>query len=114
MHELILETLVVEPCVHPYECDLINDKEIISFFISEDTFFDCRIGLKHLDDSVCILYNFDAKKHNLEANRIVNGKVIYGTFYIVGMDKNDNLVSLTYTEKEKYSKIFWNIPTILV
>lgn len=114
MHELILETLVVEPYVHPYECDLINDKEIISFFISEDASFDCRIGLKRLDDSVCILYNFDAENHNLEANRIVNGKVIYGTFYIVGIDKNDNLISLAYTEKEKYSEIFWNVPTILV
>ena len=85
MKEIVLKALVVEPEMLPYEEYIVNDSEMMQFFLSEGEPYTCRIGLKRIKENVCILYNKDAMSYGLSPNRRVNNKIIYGTFYIVGM-----------------------------
>ncbi len=105
MKEIVLNALVVEPGIMPYEEYIVNDSEMMQFFLSEGESYTCRIGLEKIEENVCILYNKDAMSYGLSPNRRVNNKTIYGTFYIVGIDDDNNLTSLNNDEIEMYRNI---------
>lgn len=105
MKEVVLNALVVEPGIIPYEEYIVNDSEMMQFFLSEVEPYTCRIGLMRIEENVCILYNKDAESYNLSPNRRVSNKTIYGTFYIVGIDYDNRLTSLNDDEIEMYRNI---------
>ena len=105
MKEIVLKALVVEPEMLPYEEYIVNDSEMMQFFLSEVEPYTCRIGLKRIEENVCILYNKDAKNYNLSPNRKVNNKTIYGIFYIVGIDDDNCLTSLNGDDIERYRNV---------
>lgn len=105
MKEMILDALVVEPGMMPYEEYIVNDLEMIQFFLSEGESYSCRVGVLKLYDGVGIVYNLDAEKYNLRPNR----QMITGTFYVVGIDKEKKITSLTANDKQKYYYKFRNI-----
>lgn len=105
MKEVVLNALVVEPGIMPYEECIANDSEMMRFFLSEVEPYTCRIGLEKIEETVCILYNKDAMSYGLSPNRRVNNKTIYGTFYIVGIDDNNCLTSLSSNDIERCRNI---------
>jgi len=105
MKEVVLNALVVEPGMMPYEEYIVNDSEMMQFFLSEGESYTCRIGLKRIEENVYILYNKDAMNYGLLPNRRVSNKIIYGTFYIVGIDDDNCLTSLNNDEIEMYRNI---------
>ena len=105
MKEIVLNALVVEPGIMPYEEYIVNVSEMMQFFLSEVEPYNCRIGLMRIEENVCILYNKDAMSYGLSPNRRVSNKTIYGTFYIVGIDDNNHLISLNDDKIEMYRNI---------
>ena len=102
MDEIMIDALIVEPNQYPYDITLVKDKDLIEFHITD--FFDgeCNTEIMKIADNVCIIYNSLAKKFN----RKVCNKLIYGNFYIVGLDKSNCLVSLTDNIKQLYTHWF--------
>ena len=102
MEEMMIDGLIVEPNQSPYDITIVKDKDLIEFHITD--FFDgeCNVEIMKIADNVCIIYNSLAK--NL--NRKVCNKLIYGNFYIVGIDKSNRLVSLSNNIKKLYANLF--------
>ncbi|MBQ4528313.1 MAG: hypothetical protein II998_09590 [Clostridia bacterium] len=102
MEYILINGLIVEPNECPYDITLINDKDFIEFHLLEFPDDECSTKIIKIADDACIIYNSLAKT----LNRIVYGKIIYGNFYIVGVDKNKTLVSLSDNAKIMYTQMF--------
>lgn len=109
MNDLLLDGLIIEPMEHPYEVNIINDKDFIEFNIVKDTLDACEIKILRISKSACIIYNKYALLGHENANREINNTIIAGAFYIVGINKQGKLTSLTDKQKKKYTQKFWEI-----
>ena len=102
MEYMLIDGLIVAPDECPYDMTLVNNKDLIEFHILDFPDGECSTEILKIADDVCIIYNSLAKT----LNRVVNGKIIYGNFYVVGIDKNNKLVSLSDTAKIFYTQMF--------
>ena len=98
----LIDGLIVEPDEGPYDMTLVNDKDLMEFHITEFPDGECRPEIMKIADDACIIYNSLAKTFN----RIVNGKIIYGNFYVMGIDKSNMPVSLSDNAKKLYTHQF--------
>ena len=105
MKEPILSVLAVEPYFKPCEEYLINEEKIIRFLICDGEDGQGLVEAMKIDQNICVMYNKNAEKQNYPPNRIIGDKTIYGLFYIVGIDDNNRLVSLTEDDIKRYRNI---------
>ena len=105
MKEPILSVLTVEPYFKPCEEYLINEEKIIRFLVCDGEDGCVLVTLMKIDQHICVLYNKNTEKYNYQPNRTIGGKTIYGLFYIVGIDDNNRLMSLTEEDIKKYRNI---------
>ena len=105
MKEPILSVLAVEPYFKPCEEYLINEERIIRFLICDGEDGQGLVALMKIDQHICVLYNKNAEKQNYPPNRRIGNKTIYGLFYIVGIDDNNCLTSLSEDDIRKYRNI---------
>lgn len=62
-----------------------------------------------LEKSVGILRNEEGALLSLKGNRKVYDEIIAGTFFIVGINKEGNITSLSEENLKKYQRLFWQI-----
>ena len=105
MKESVLRALAVEPYFKPCEEYLINEEKIIRFLVCDGEDGRGLVTLMKIDQHICVLYNKNADKQNYPPNRRIGNKTIYGLFYIVGIDDNNRLTSLTEEDISKYRNI---------
>ena len=97
--------MAVEPYFKPCEEYLINEEKIIRFVICDGEDGQGLVEAMKIDQHICVLYNKNADKQNYPPNRRIGNKTIYGTFYIVGIDDNNRLTSLSDDDIKRYRNI---------
>lgn len=99
----MIKALIIEPNLSPeiihLDTDLNNLQELVCGNIQE---------VYPFDDNVCLICNENGKDIGLEENRCINelGYSIYGTFLIVGDNNEEDYVSLTEEQIEKYKELY--------
>ena len=59
-------------------------------------------------DPVAIVCNEEGKLIGLEPNRRLGKDILCGVFYIIAEDEEGNLVSLSSSQVDKYTALFWH------
>lgn len=67
-----------------------------------------RAVAKKIGKCTYILYAPDAFFAGLDANRMVQGEIISGVFYVVAVDKDTHPISLTEDQMMKYMLLFFD------
>lgn len=62
---------------------------------------------KRFDGDICILYNRRNIRSPLIPNRLIDGEILRGVIYVVGVTSKNELRSLTFEEFFKYFKRFF-------
>ena len=101
-----MKILVVEPEKEPYVKDIENElsdmQEVVGGLI-EPIYF-------HDDESALVFCNEEFLLNGSEPNRMVEGVLVHGTFFVAGNRENDEgeleTCSLTDDQIEKYSEKF--------
>ena len=102
----MLTALIVLPNQHPQITQLCDNRVFLDLSVSRGTDSVCSAATLPLVENIAILYPQQGALLCLPGNRKVNGYIIAGTFYIVGV-KNGVLRSLTDAEITKYALQFW-------
>ena len=98
----MLTALIVQPGQHPQITQLCDDRTFLDLSVSRGTDFMCSAVAISLEKGIAIIYAQEGVPPCLPGNRKVNGHIIAGTFYIVGV-KDGILRSLTDAEITKYT-----------
>ncbi len=101
MKEKTIKALKVEPMKYPEEVKLINELSELQNAVGG------LIEIINLDSSTCMICNEEGKLINLPGNRRLGNDIIAGTFYIVGSNKNGDLVSLPEDKIKLYKEMFY-------
>ena len=109
MNEIFIRAIMVEPLKNPKEVYLLNHSIIFDAIVSISNCYICDTNLKMLENDIGILRNEEGSLLNLKGNRYVEDEIIAGTFLVVGIDENGNIISLTDEQCEKYCNKFWDI-----
>lgn len=104
-----IRALMIEPGMLPVRKELLPTTDALIQAISVGMSDIGDLKKIKLDEDIYIIYNGNASLE-LEGNRKVNGKIICGTFYIVGIENNEPR-SLTDSELRKYTDRFIEIET---
>ena len=102
----MVTALIVLPNQHPQITQLCDNRRFLDLSVSRGTDFMCSAAALPLVDGLAVLYPQQGALLCLPGNRRVNGHIIAGTFYIVGV-KDGILRSLTDAEITKYTLQFW-------
>ena len=102
----VMKILVVEPEKEPYVKDIENElsdmQEVVGGLIEPIYFPD--------DDKALVFCNEEFLLNGSEPNRMVEGTLVHGTFFVAGNTENDEgeleTCSLTDEQIEKYSEKF--------
>lgn len=97
----MIKVIAVEPDKHPRVERVTNDLTTIQTIVGEDIE---RIGL---DDHTVLVYNEEGKFINLKANRCVDHDITVGTFFIVGGDGGEELISLSEEQIKEHTERFY-------
>ncbi len=109
MKDKLLRFLKVEPVQHPKEIYVKNDIVVFhEHIMAKCAYCSFGIGVILLEPGVYVLRNEYAALMGKKGNRFVNDEIVAGTFFVVGVDKNNHLTSLTDKMIEKYRDRFWN------
>ena len=108
MKEKIIKVLMVEPKKEPMEVYMKNDIYCFGDFIREDEDCEDVTELFLIEDNVGIVRNRHGAIYDYVGNRKIGNEIIAGTFFVVGVDSQGIMTSLTYEQIEKYSKLFWD------
>ena len=98
--------LMIKPGEHPTITMLCDTAEYLNHAISLGSDEICFAQARRLENGLAILHADSCASFGFSANRKVNGKLISGTFYIVGVAAG-KLRSLTDREISKYTAQFW-------
>lgn len=98
--------LMIKPGEHPSITMLCDTAEYLNHAVSQDSDEICFAQARRLENGLAILHADSCASFGFSANRKVNGKLISGTFYIVGVAAG-KLRSLTDREISKYTAQFW-------
>ena len=109
MKQKKIKVLKVEPHKIPEVVELVNELEELQKAVSIGTDYQGLIEIIDLEPGICLLCNEEGKLNGMEGNRKVGNDIICGVFYIVGSDKQGNLISLSENDIERYMKRFRNI-----
>ena len=102
-----IKVLMVEPGKHPKVTMLKDDLDSLQKAVSIGADYQGLIEIISLGNGDCLLCNEEGKLIGLEGNRRLGRDIIVGAFYIMGEDKEGNLVSLTDKKIQYYTKLFW-------
>ena len=102
-----IKCLMVMPMHTPQVTTLEVSMEAFSKAVSIGSEEDLRLTAKKIGKRTYILYAADALFAELAANRKVDGEIISGTFYVVAVDKERILVSLSEEQMMRYMMMFY-------
>ena len=95
-----IKVLLIKPDEHPVVTEIGNTLGSLQKCVGG------FIQMVMLSETAAIICNEEGKLNGLDANRRYFNDVIVGDFIIVGIDDEDT-VSLSDEDIEKYKKIFW-------
>ena len=72
------------------------------------TTYQCTATVVQLEKDIVVIFARDGVMFGLEGNRLVKGRIIAGTFYVVKV-KNGKLCSLNDDELTRYALRFRNV-----
>ena len=101
-----ITALMVAPGMHPCVIELYRDVDFLRQAISIGLDFPCPMSFLAVDSNAVVLYNPEGNTRCAKCNRIVEGRVIAGVFYIVGVD-GSKLVSLSPDAVSHFKAKFW-------
>lgn len=99
--------LIIKPGEHPTITMLCDTAEYLNHAVSLGSDEICFAQARRLENNLAVLYSNSNVSFGFSANRKVNGKLISGIFYIVGV-ADGKLRSLTDREISKYTAQFWH------
>lgn len=102
----MVTALMIKPGEHPTITMLCDTAEYLNHAVSLGSDEICFAQARRLENGLAILHADSCASFGFPANRKVNGKLISGTFYIVGVT-DGKLRSLTDREISKYTARFW-------
>lgn len=102
-----ITALMVAPGAVPQVVTLKTDLDSLQKAVSIGADYQGLIEIISLGDGTCILCNEEGKLIGLEGNRRIGHDIIAGVFYIVGENKEGDLISLTDQQLEFYEKRFF-------
>lgn len=94
--------LMVEPRKGPRAVRLYTGDHYLEYTVSIGAPYLCSAELLQLEKNVGILFNGEAHILGLQRNRLVEGKSIPGVFYVVGLDEQGNITSLSYSAVDEW------------
>lgn len=94
--------LMVEPGKGPRAVRLYTGGDFLKCAVSVGAPYPCSAELLQLEKNVGILFNGEAHILGLQKNRLVDGKAIPGVFYVVGLDDQGNITSLSYSAVDEW------------
>ena len=103
----MVTALMIKPGEHPIITMLCDTAEYLNHAVSLGSDEICFAQARRLENGLAILHADSCISFGFPANRKVNGKLISGTFYIVGVT-DGKLRSLTDREISKYTTQFWH------
>ena len=107
MKEKTIKALMVEPNKPPCVVDLNTDLDSLQKAVSIGAPEQGLIEFVYLGDNVSCLCNEEGKLIGLEPNRRLGDDILCGVFYVVAETEDGELMSLTPTQQEHYSQMFW-------
>ena len=109
MKETTVKAVKVEPCMSPCIIDLDTDLDSLQKAVSIGADYQGLIEFVFLGDNVSILCNEEGKLIGLAPNRRLGDDILCGVFYVVAENENGELISLTPSQQEHYSRMFESI-----
>lgn len=103
----VIEALKIAPMHTPSVTTLEANMAAFNRAVSIGADEELRAVAKKIGKCAYILYAPDAFFAGLNANRMVQGEIISGVFYIVAVDKNLHPISLTEDQIMKYMMLFF-------
>lgn len=100
--EKTVTALMVEPGRGPQAIRLYTGGHYLEYAVSMGAPYLCSAELLQLSENVGVLFNGEAHILGLPKNRIVDGKTIPGVFYVVGLDEQGNITSLSHSAVEEW------------
>ena len=97
---------MVAPKEYPKVVTLETDLDSLQKAVSIGASYQGLIEIIHLEKGVVLICNEEGKLNGLEGNRRLSNDIIAGVFYIVGEDKEGNLVSLREDKMALYEAYF--------
>ena len=101
-----IKALMVAPKEYPKVVTLKTDLDSLQKAVSIGSSYQGLIEIIHLEKGVVLICNEEGKLNGLEGNRRLSNDIIAGVFYIVGEDKEGNLVSLREDKMALYEAYF--------
>lgn len=108
MKHSTIQSLMIAPHQYPEPVTLSNDLDSLQKAVSIGAPDQGLIEFVYLEDNVSILCNEEGKLIGLEPNRRLGKDILCGVFYIIAEDEEGNLVSLTSSQVDKYTALFWH------
>lgn len=108
MKEKKIKALMIKPNERPCAVELSNDLDSLQTAVSIGASEQGLIEFVYLEDNVSILCNEEGKLIGLEANRRLGKDILCGVFYVVAENDEGELISLTQSQQDRYSKMFWD------
>lgn len=102
----MVTALIVPPGQHPQITQLCDDGTFLDLSVSRGSDLLCSAATFSLDDDIVVIFPQQGPLHCLPGNRRVDGRIIAGVFYIVGI-KDGYLRSLSDEEISRFTLQFW-------
>lgn len=100
-------TTMVPPYTHPQAVALIDDPKALIQAINIGSLQICTPKTRALERDVCMIYSSNPLVADYPGNRRVDGQIVSGTFYLVGLDEDIHIVSISDEKLSKYMIEFW-------
>ena len=110
MEEKVITALMVPPGDHPGIIELCCCKTFLDLAVSFGSFCSCDASVIQIAEDVGILCNREAPLCSLRGNRKIDGHILAGVFYIIGL-KDGELISLPEHHLEYYMTALWEPET---
>ena len=112
MKETTVKAVKVEPGMSPCIIDLGTDLDSLQKAVSIGADYQGLIEFVYLEENVSILCNEEGKLIGLSPNRRLGDDILCGVFYVVAENEDGELISLTPSQQEHYTRMFERIEHI--
>ena len=104
-----IRAIEIKPMEHPTVCYIEPTMKAFRQAVGADLISYGKVEAKRLSKHVYALFNKDRFLADLEPNRQIGDDIICGNMYIVAIDDDRFLTSMTDAQTEKYAIEFYNI-----
>lgn len=105
MTKQTVKALMVRPGNNVEEVLIPNRFPYFNFILEQENFCEAESELITIEEGICVLMSNQESVSHLEGSRNVNDKIILGTFFVIGVDEDNNITSLANNAKDKYIKL---------